>query len=352
MNRTFAEIDLQQLRKNLSYIKSLLQSKTKIMGVVKADAYGHGLLPVAEVLIQQGVEFLGVATIAEAVELRKKFKKVPILVLSEPDSKEATLVSKYKLIQTIYTYDFAEKLARASKQPCPVHIKVDTGMNRIGLMPNEVSAFIERLSKLKNIFVEGLFTHFACADKPGDPLNDFQINTFKQVVAAVKPKLKKLKYVHAANSAAVQNFKASHFDLVRVGISLYKNVLSFKSRVAYVKTVKSGSPISYGSTFITKRETKVATVSAGYADGYSRLLSNKGKVLINGQEYPIIGTICMDMFMVDVSGSSVKIGDEVVLIGRSGDKQLTAQYIANLLNTIDYEVLCNVSKRVPRVYLG
>lgn len=350
MKRTWAEIDLQQLITNLNKVKSVLRPVTKVMGVVKADAYGHGICQVADTLIKNGVDFLGVATVAEALDLRRKFKKIPILILSEPDSQEAGLIAKHNLIQTVYTIDFVEKLAKSSRHRCSVHIKIDTGMSRIGLRPEVAADFVKKIKKHKNIVMEGLFTHLSCADDPRNPMNKKQITVFEKVVADLRPLLPELRYVHAANSAAVFNFPETHFDLVRVGISLYKNVLSFRSRVAYLKTVSAGTPVSYGSRFVTERETKIATVSAGYADGFNRLLSNKGKVLINGNIFPIIGTICMDMFMVDVTGSSVKIGDEVVLIGQSGKQRISAQEVAEQLQTIDYEVLCNVSKRVPRIY--
>lgn len=350
MKRIWAEIDLKQLVNNFSRVKDILKPSTKIMGVVKADAYGHGICQVAAQLIEKGVDFLGVATVSEAIELRHTFKKIPILILSEPDSDEAGLIDKHNLTQTVYTLDFVKKLSSASRHCCAVHLKIDTGMSRIGLKPSEVPNFIEKISTYKNITVEGIFTHLACADDLANKLNKEQITIFKKIVEEMRPNLPALKFVHAANSAAVLNFPEAHFDLVRVGIALYKDVLSFKARVAYVKTVAPDTPVSYGLRFVTKRETKIATVSAGYADGYNRLLSNLGKVLINGRAFPIIGTICMDMFMVDVTDSSVKIGDEVVLIGRSDKQQITAQEIADLLHTIDYEVLCNISKRVPRIY--
>lgn len=223
-------------------------------------------------------------------------------------------------------------------------------MSRIGVDPESAVALIRELQKLPNIEVEGLFTHFACADLPTHPLNTLQLQRFKDVISAVTSCCGRPKYIHAANSAAIDNFPEAHFDLVRAGISLYRGVMTFKSQVMFVKEIPAGVSVSYGAHFVTKRQTKLATISAGYADGLPRALSNKGSVLIQGQLYPIIGNVCMDMCMVDVTDSKVAVGDEVVLIGRQGGQEISAQKVADLTGTIDYEIMCGISKRVPRIY--
>ncbi len=349
MDRIYAEIDLKQLVRNLQNIKKLLSPQTSIMGIIKADAYGHGVKPIAQILHKEGVNYFGVASVDEAIELREAGIKCPILVLSEPSAGQLKQIIKYNLVQTIYSNEFLKSLTKLTKK-IRVHVKVDTGMTRIGVMESAALDYIAKVKRNKKIQIEGLFTHLACADQPAHPLNSKQLSAFQILRNRCRKEYPEIKYYHAANSAAVNNFKEAHFDLVRVGIALYKNVLTLKARVNFVKTVQAGIAVSYGATYQTKQETKIATISAGYADGFNRLLSNKGQVIIRGKIFPVIGNVCMDMFMVDVTGSDVSIGDEAVLIGKDGGKMITAEAIAESINTIDYEVLCGISKRVPRIY--
>lgn len=352
MKRAFAEIHLNVLTANLDQVRRYCQPGTQIMGVIKADAYGHGAVTVARTLKTQGVKLFAVAWLSEAVELRHHGITDPILILSQPQRRYIQQIVEQDVIQTIYDLDFARELSLAAKgKKIKVHVKVDTGMSRIGVAPEATVSLIRELQKLPNIEVEGLFTHFACADIPTHPLNQEQIKKFQQVIAEVTRCCGRPKYIHAANSAAIKNFPEVHFDLVRAGISLYRGVMTFKSQVMFVKEVPAGVSVSYGAHFVTKQLTKVATISAGYADGWPRALSNKGRVLIQGRSYPIIGNVCMDMCMVDVTGSNVVVGDEVVLIGKQGDQEITAQEIADLTGTIDYEIMCGISKRVPRIYI-
>ncbi|MBU0581113.1 MAG: alanine racemase [Candidatus Margulisbacteria bacterium] len=357
MRRAFAEIDLNQLASNLRQVRKLISPATKIMGIVKADAYGHGAVEVSELLVSQGVEYLGVAWESEAMQLRQAGIKAPILILSEPVRNVVEDIISLDVSQTVYTLPFARALSAASEKnnkKVKVHVKIDTGMGRIGVQPNEAVQLMASLYQLPGIELEGIFTHFAKADEKEEKENFTyqQLHKFNKVIEDLKKegiKIPPLK--HAANSAAIQNYPETHLDMVRAGLMLYDNVLTFKTHVAYLKKVKAGTPISYGSTYITDKESLIATISAGYADGWSRALSNKGRVLISGQEASIIGRICMDMFMVDVTNiPNVNNGDEVVLLGKQNGAEITMQEINELTNTIAYEVMCGIGKRVPRVY--
>jgi alanine racemase len=351
MKRALAEIRLPGIVKNVGAVRAYLAPATEIMGVVKADAYGHGAVTVARTLLRHGVGYFGVAWVSEADELRRNGITAPILVLSEPDVQYIPKIVEQQLVQTVYRESFVEALSRtAGKQTVKVHIKVDTGMNRIGVAPEQLPRLLEKIKKLKNIEIEGLFTHFSCADQKDNPLNKKQIRLFDGLVAEVKRDIE-LRYVHMANSAAAENFPQVHYDMIRLGIGMYRGVMTFRSRVMYVKDVPANQPVSYGATYTTKQQTRIATISVGYADGYDRHLSNRGTVLIRGQRFPIVGVVCMDMCMVDVTGSAVAEGDSVVLIGTDGKETITAQDVATLVGTIDYEIMCGISKRVPRIYI-
>ncbi|MFC1517283.1 alanine racemase [Candidatus Margulisiibacteriota bacterium] len=361
MKRTFAEVNLNQLAENVRRVRTLISPSTKIMGVVKADAYGHGAREVAELLISQGVEYLGVAWVTEALELRAAGIKAPILILSEPVSNIVDDIIDLDVSQTIYSLPFARSLSAAAEakgKKVKIHIKVDTGMGRIGVHPEEAVQLIASLYTLPGLELEGVFTHFAKADeklegvKEKDDFTLQQLHKFNKMITDLeKEGIKVPPIKHAANSAAIQNYPQTQMDMVRAGIMLYDKVLTFKSHVAYLKDVKTGTPLSYGATFITEHDSKIVTISAGYADGLSRLLSNKGQVLINGVRYPMVGRVCMDMFLVDATGSEgIKVGDEVVMIGKQGNEEIAMSEINRLTNTIAYEVMCGIGKRVPRIY--
>lgn len=368
LHYTIAEIDLAAVDHNIKAIKKLLPADIKFMAVVKANAYGHGSVEVSRQAVKSGADILSVASVKEALELREAGITAPILVLSETSSELVDFVVDHNLTQTIYTKNLAEalsKAAQAKNKKVKIHVKVDTGMGRVGVLPGDAVELVSYLKQLKGLELEGLFTHFALAEEVGGDFTNQQIAKFNAVVDKLKEKGIKFSLLHAANSAATLLHKQTYLNMVRVGLLLYgltpngshnlslklKPALAFKSKVLYLKKVPKGTPLSYGCTYTTKEETQIATVPVGYADGYSRALSNKSEVLINGKRYPVVGRVCMDLTLVNVFDDKVKIGDEVVLIGKQGNEEIGAHELAKLQNTVNYEVVCSIGKRVPRVYL-
>lgn len=361
--QTFVEISIPDILHNISGLKKLLNRGVKFMAVVKADAYGHGAVAVSKA-IEKKVDCLAVATLSEAMELKNAGIKKPVLILGESQPSNAEDIVKGGYIQTVYTLGLAKALSKAAfrlKKQARVHLKIDTGMGRVGVNYNEAEGLFKEISGLPNIKIEGIFTHFAGAEEM-DEFTAEQLKRFRSFIS----KIDSAGYVlHAANSAAVLYRKESQFDMVRVGLSMYglypsgtkegkidlKPALQFKTHVIYVKKVPAGTPLSYGSTYMTKRPTTIATLPAGYADGLPRALSNRGEVLIRGKRYPIVGRVCMDMTLIDVGDSKIRIGDEVVLIGRQGKYSITADDIAKIADTISYEIICGIGKRVPRIYI-
>src|SRR3989339_132490 len=362
---TYAEIDLGAIKHNIAEIKKLLPASPNFMAVVKANAYGHGSVAVARSAIEAGANYLAVANLREALELREAGILSPILILTESPTSVMDEVVINNLTQTTYSYseakalsDEAVKRGKRSK----IHIKIDTGMGRVGVSPSEAAALFAKIASLPNLEIEGVFTHFAKAEEHGDNFTKEQFETFNKVLL----NLPKLKYRHAANSAATLLHPNSHLGMVRVGLIMYglfphfdkeeinrvdlKPALSFKTRVVYLKRASAGTPLSYGGTYVTLNDTVIATLPVGYADGYSRRLSNKGFVLINGKRYKISGRVSMDMVLVDVGRDKVNVGDEAVLIGEQKGQIISADEIAHLDDTINYEVICGIGKRVPRVY--
>jgi alanine racemase len=361
---TWAQINLDNLEDNFKKVKSLLYAQTKVLVTVKADAYGHGLVAVAKRLAACGVDYLGVASIDEGIELRKSGIKVPILILGLILKKDIGPLFIYRLIPTVCDKEMAAALnarAAALKQKIPVHIKVDTGMGRIGVLHSGALELVIGIHKLKNIIVEGIFTHFALADL-GRKFTILQINLFNKLVEDLKKRGIAIPLVHAANSIGLINYRNSHFTMVRPGLVIYglaptknlnlklKPVLSLKTRVVFVKRVGPGYGISYGLTYITKRSTHIVSLPVGYGDGYPRNLSNLAWVLIGGRRFRISGRICMDQIMVDVGNFKPRVGDEVVLIGKQGKQQVTAEELADLSGTIAYEIVCGLGSRIPRIY--
>lgn len=365
---TIAEIDMVALRHNLGQVRERVGPNRHILAVVKANAYGHGSIPVSAELIDMGVSMLGVAYLEEGIELREAGVKIPILIMAGIMEEEAGEALRYNLTPALFersTANALEEAARSDGKTAGVHIKVDTGMGRIGVRFEEAVSFVEEISGMKGIRIEGIMTHFSDADLGDRGRAKEQVERFNRIIDGLKSKGLNIPLKHMANSAAIIGYEQALLDMVRPGIMLYgyfpserveriidlRPVLTLKSKVTYLKKVPSGTGISYGSTFVTKRESLIATVPAGYADGYSRYLSNCGKVLIGGKKAPVVGTVCMDMIMVDVTENpTVKLGDEVILIGRQGMEKITAQDIATLTGTIPYEVLCNIGRRVKRVY--
>ncbi|MDD5005285.1 MAG: alanine racemase [Candidatus Omnitrophica bacterium] len=365
---THVEINLSNIEYNFNQVKRLVGSKTKILAVLKADAYGHGAVKVAQRLQSCGVESIGVATIPEAIELRNNKINASILLLTVSFPHEFSALIKYRITPTIADIDTAillnKKLRQLGKK-LPVHIKIDTGMGRIGVWHKDSMGFIKSLSKLKNLVLEGIYTHFSSADED-DVFTNLQIASFEKLVDDLEKAGIFIPLRHAANSIAVIRHKHSYLNLVRPGLMIYglysdikskkfiklKPVLSFKTKVTYLKDVPAGRSISYGRTFVTQKDTKIATLPVGYADGYNRLLSNRSEVLVKGRRCPVVGRICMDHTMADVSKADARTGDEVILIGRQGKLEISAEEIAHLCSTISYEVVCWISKRVPRIYVG
>ncbi len=361
--RVCAYIHKDAIKHNFKEIKKQIPCGTAVMPVIKADAYGHGALTFANIL-KEDVSHFAVATVDEALELRKGGIDTPILVLGHTFLEEMPDAVTNDITLTITSLSDAVNLSQVAQKlgkEAEVHIKVDTGMSRIGFLPNEESKkTVKEIALLKNIKVKGVFTHFATADEADLSFTKVQAERFFEFANDLNAEY----MLHAGNSAAIMQYKSASFDMMRPGIILYglypsdevdralldlKPVMELISHVAYVKTIKKGDSVSYGRTFIAEKEMKIATIPVGYADGYPRLLSNKGRVIINGKYAPIVGRICMDQFMVDVTDiDNINVGDEVILIGTQGDKTVGADEIANLTGTINYEVVCNISKRVPR----
>jgi alanine racemase len=374
MRPVWAEIDLTAISHNIGVLRRLARPGALFMAVVKANAYGHGAIPVAQEAIAAGADRLGVATIEEAVQLAQAGITVPIQILSEIPADTADLCAAldHGFILTVCRRETATALSKsavASGKIAKTHVKVDTGMNRLGISadPTDAVEFVKDLLALPSLDVEGIFTHFATADDPESDFSRTQLTRFTKVLDALGEQGICPPVRHAANSAAIIDFPESHLDMVRAGIAVYglnpsaafagradlKPSLSLKTKVTFVKDVPAGEGISYGLTYMTVRPGKIATLPLGYADGYSRMLSNKTAVLINGTRAPNVGTICMDQFMVDVSDiQGVEPGAETVLIGQQGQARITADDIAAALGTINYEVVCLIGARVPRVYIS
>ncbi len=368
MRVTRVEINLDNIAYNFSEIQRRIGDKVNIMAVVKANGYGHGAVEVARTALESGVQWLAVVMLEEAVELREDGIQSPILVLGPSPPAEAEELVKYRLAQAVCTGELAQALSAESKlqgQAAKVHVNVDTGMGRLGILPEDGTPFISEISHLKGIEIEGMFTHFSVAGEDKS-FTDLQIKRFKELVASLEKAGIRIPVKHAANSAAVLDIPPSYFDLARPGIMLYglypslkvthrihlKPAMSFKTQVAYLKTVPAGVSLSYGRTFITEKKSRIATLPVGYADGYSRALSNKGEVLIRGKRAPVVGIVCMDMTLIDVSHIlDVKVGDDVVLFGGQDGAQISVDEIASKIGTINYEVVCGIDRRLPRVYI-
>lgn len=376
----YAEVNLDAFRHNIKEIKRLLTGSAKIMAVVKADAYGHGADELARVAEQSGADYLAVARMNEAVRLRNIGAKRPMLLFDNCEPESAARYIEMDIRPTINNSaeaDAYSSAAKAAGKTLKIHIKVDTGMGRLGFLSDYVSPDssrgrladeIVRISSLPFIEVEGVYSHFASADSTDKTNACCQLERFKELADELTSRLDKKPFFHIANSAAIMEMPQSQMDIVRPGIMMYgiypskevdrsrislRPVLSFKSKIIHLKKVGPGFCVSYGSTFVTSRETVIATIPAGYADGYNRQLSSRGEMLVRGMRAPILGRVCMDLTMIDVTRiPGVSLHDEVVLIGAQGTECITAEDIADMTNTIGYEVLTSISPRVHRVYTG
>ena len=362
--RTYAAVDLDAIAHNLTELKKKIKKDVLSLAIVKADAYGHGAVGVARA-IQNDVDYFGIAELGEAVELRGAGVEKPILVLSYTSPYQYETLVKHELTQTIFNYDDAVALSEAAvklKKIARVHIAVDTGMSRIGFFCNNESVeTVKRINDLPNIYIEGIFSHYACADCVERETTRKQTEVFKNFINELENRGMYIPIKHMCNSAGLLTVD-EQFNMVRLGSVMYGlypdeyvndgsvdlvPAMRIVSHVSHVKEVPAGSGVSYGHTYFTDKPTRIATVCIGYADGYSRSLSNKGRVIINGEYAPVIGRVCMDQLMVDVTGlSSVSVGDEVTVLGTDGENSITAEEIAELTDTINYEVVCQFQKRV------
>lgn len=369
IKRSWVEIDLSQLIKNVEIYRSQLPCDTEIMAVVKADAYGHGDLRVAKKLSDHGFRLLAVSNIDEAIRLRDYGIGGEILVLGYTPIENASQIAEYDITQTVLSEDYAEALKNSFSGEIKVQFAIDTGMNRIGLDADDPDGAEKVIRKYAKIFkVTGMFTHLCVADADSEEsrlFTDEQLHKFNNVAERVADL--GLEQVHCLNSAGGIYHNSKFHNIVRLGIIMYglkpdytnilpsgiQPVLTWKSVVSMVKDVFPEETVGYGRAFKADKKIKLATIPTGYADGYNRLLSNKGYVIINGKRAAIVGRVCMDQMMVDVTNiADVKMGDEVILLGKSGCESVTADDMAHLIETIGYEIVCNISKRVPRVYIG
>lgn len=365
----WVEINLDYIAQNVSQFRHLIGPMTQIMAVVKADGYGHGAVAVAETALISGASSLAVAFVEEAISLRQAGIDVPILLLGYTDPVHFSSLIEYKLTPTVFGFETAINFSRKAQEhnvTIPLHIKIDTGMGRIGLLPEEAVEVISRITLLPGLLTEGVFTHFAAAEEKDEVYTCGQLKLFNRVLERCQEKGITFPLVHAANSAASINHPSARYNLIRLGLAMYgyypsselkrKDLqlfpaLTFKSRVVLVKKVPPGTAISYGCTYRTTGEALIATIPVGYADGYSRLQSNRGQILIRGLRAPVVGNICMDHFMADVTHiPGVRFNDEVVLYGRQGNELVSIEEAAEIIGTINYELLCAVNKRVPRFY--
>ena len=373
LKRAWAEVSLSKLRNNVEVIKSLNSGETEVMAVVKADAYGHGDEHIVRCLAEDcGIRYFAVSNLDEAIAVRKFAPAAEILILGYTPPEYAHEIAMYNIIQGVVSTEYAEALVKNSAEPIRCHIKIDTGMGRIGLKhdtPAECADEIAEMMKMEKLSVEGIYTHFAVADSD-DPDNiaytDMQQKFILDTYDELAGRGIKLRHCHFMNSAATCYRNTSRSTLSRAGIILYglhpdisldipaglEPVMELKAVISHVKTVKKGDCISYGRTFAADREMRIATVTIGYADGYSRQLSGKGEILVHGKRCRIVGRVCMDQLMMDVTDvPEAKSGDIVTMIGRDGDDIITADDLANVYGTIGYEVVCGISKRVPRIYI-
>jgi len=384
-DRTWAEINLDNLIHNYRTFKNLIAKKNlgentrngsnhksvKMMGVIKANAYGHGSVEIAKTLMEEGMDYFAVASIEEAIELRRNKIHIPILVFGDTPPRRCAEIIEYDLTQTIFHLELAKELSHVAQntgKKGKVHIEIDTGMNRVGFSKSNAIENIKELLTYPGLEIEGIYTHFACADEKDSIYTTMQFEGFMDIIKKLQSQGVDIPIKHTCNSAAAIAYPEMHLDMVRIGISLYgcypsrdfckdeihlKPVMSLKSSVVRINQLEVCERISYGGIFKAERKSRIVTIPIGYADGLTRILTKKAFVLIHGQRVPIVGNICMDQCMVDTTdiGYNIQLGDEVVIFGEQEGSKILADEIGDLLGTIHYEILTMVSRRVPRYYL-
>jgi alanine racemase len=364
----WAEVDLGAIRHNIAELRAVAP-RSELMGVVKGYAYGHGNPAVAWAMLQAGATRLGVARVAEALHLREAGVTAPIHVFTEPPPRSAATMLTYDLTPAVYSEAFARSLSEAASaggRRIGVHVKVDTGMHRVGIMASDLPDAMRALKALDGIAVEGAWSHFAVADVPGHSFTRRQFELFNELVMEIEKTIGPLRYKHMANSAATLSLPESHLDIVRPGVAAYglwpgphltnsadlRPAMSLRARINASKVVPAGERLSYGLRYELERDGRIVTVPVGYADGYDRGLSGRAEVLIAGKRHRVSGTVCMDQFLVDVGEDPVEIGAVATLIGSDGDAHITAEELAGVIGTINYEITTRIASRVPRVYLN
>ncbi|MBQ8164800.1 MAG: alanine racemase [Clostridia bacterium] len=374
IGRTWVEIDLDNLAYNARLVREKTSENAEVMGIVKADAYGHGAVECAKILLNNGISRLGVSMLDEAIQLRNNGIKAPILILSDVESERCDELVLNDITAAVFTKEYAERLSRCAKmfnKKVKIHIKLDTGMGRVGFNPENDIDVIEYISKLPFVEIEGAFSHFAVSDEDTDEYTYIQFKRFCSAIEKIESRGINVQIKHISNSAAILRFPDMHLNMVRAGIILYglhpssvtkalnielKPVMTLKSRITLIKTLSEDSPISYGCTYTAKKGDKIATIPIGYADGFQRRLGNKAKVCINGIRANIIGRVCMDQCLADVSEiENISAGDVAIIFGGNitcdYKENISCDEISELSETINYETVCLIGKRVPRVYI-
>lgn len=361
---TQLQVDLSAIGHNLAALRETCPG-TRMLAVVKADAYGHGAVPVAREAVAAGADMLAVALIEEGIQLREAGVEAPILMLGQTDGAGALAAVEYGITQVVFTQDTLlalEGAARSLGVRAMAHLKLDTGMNRIGVRTREeLRALLDTAQQCPHVAITGAMTHFATADDPESDFGDEQMRRYEDLLEEIAARGMKV-IRHAAASAAMVRYPQARYDMVRAGIALYgvdslhrlalRPALRWSTRVVYVKTIAEGETVSYGRRFTAHRETTIATIPVGYADGYRRALTGRGYALVHGVRVPVAGTVCMDQVMLDVTGLPVEVGDEVVLLGSQGNEAIAIEEMADWANTIPYEIMTGIGARVPRVYVG
>lgn len=368
---TWAEIDLGAIAHNVREFRRHIPSQTRLMAIVKADGYGHGAVEVAREAVSAGISFLAVGMVEEAAELRESGIDAPILILGFTPKEYAPYLCEYNLTPSVFTPEEAAAFSQAAVRAgriLDVHVKVDTGMGRVGCFPCETADdFIMDAANLPGLRIAGIYTHFASADHRDKTFARYQLERYLSLVRRLERQGLQIPLKHAANSAAAIDLPEARLDMVRIGISLYglypsdevnredirlRPAMSLRSKIIFVKDVPAGTGISYGWTYVAEEPDRIATLPLGYGDGYRRMLSNRGQVLVRGRRVPVVGRVCMDQTMISVRAlDGVSAGEEAVLFGRQGDAMLHVDEVARWLETINYEVITSVSRRVPRVYV-